>query len=169
MILQKQILHKSNYYFTRRKTAGEKSAYEQNRFKHWKIECAKRNVKLKRMQNLPPPPPMFCTANRNELLEVWNGFRKTRTVPHIYYKPAIDPAEEQRGFEEFNQSWREQFVSACRAARSGRRPVAVRFKMIPAFEGKVTLRSEPTALIGYEIHRSNSIRVVRGFGCPQLS
>ena len=105
------------------------------------------------MQNLPPPQPMFCTANRNELLEVWNGFRKTRTVPHIYYKPVTDHAEEPLGFEEFNRSWREWFVNACRTARCGRQPVNVRFKTIPAFEGKVTPRIEPTAITGYEIHK----------------
>ena len=97
---------------------------------------------------------MFCTNSRNELLETWNGFRKTRTLPHIYYKAAEDRDGEIE-LEEFNKSWRDQFLSACKAARSGRRPVAVRFKTIPAFEGKVNPRIEPTALAGYEIHKRN--------------
>jgi len=97
---------------------------------------------------------MFCTGGRNELLETWNGFRKTKTLPHIYYKEA-ENNEEKREFKEFNMSWRQQFATACEAARSGRQPVAVRFKAIPAFEGKVTPRIEPTALAGYEVHKRN--------------
>jgi len=128
--------------------------HNENRSKHWRKECARRQVKLKKMRELPIPQPMFCTDIRNELLETWNGFKKTKSLPHIYYK-SVDQSG-KRGFGEFNKSWRQQFAAACHSARSGRQPVAVRFRTIPAFEGKARPRIEPTARAGYEIHKRDS-------------
>lgn len=128
-----------------------KRRHNANRAKHWKKECARRQVKLKKMRELPIPQPMYCTDSRNELLETWNGFKKTKSFPHVYYK-SVDQSEKRR-YAEFDESWRQQFAAACRSARSGRQPVAVRFRTIPDFEGKARPRIEPTARAGYEIHK----------------
>ena len=136
-----------------------KRRYDANRQKHWRKECARRQIKLKKMKELPIPQPIYCTDHRNELLETWNGFKKTVTTPHIYYK-TVDQ-NEKKEFESFNESWRQQFVAACRGARSGRQPVAVRFRTIPAYEGKARPRIEPTAMAGYEIYKRDNNGIAR--------
>lgn len=137
-----------------------------NRQKRWFKECAKRGIKLQKMKNLPPPPPQYYTERQfsTELEEVHNGFRKTRSQPSIFYKPVVQEEEiEGQAGTDFNTIWREQFVAACLAARSGRQPVVARFIAIPEYEKAAKnktrgVRVEPTAMAnGYQVYKRNNL------------
>jgi len=134
---------------------GKGSSQNKNkRNKRWHKLCCQRNQKMQTINNLPVPPPMLCPTK--PIVETWEGYRKTKTSPSIYYREASKEEEEQKTTADFNADWRTQFTTACESAKAGRQPITVRFKPIPAFEGKYKSRIEPTARAGYEVRKRNN-------------
>ena len=130
-----------------------KTAYQLNREKRWRRECGRRKSKLQKMSQLPPPTPGYCTEGRNELLDAWNGLKRTRTSPHIYYRP-VQPKRSVPKAGDFNRYFREMFVKAC-TPHTEKLCLKANFITMPSFEGKVCPRVEPTAKTGYVTHKRN--------------
>ena len=79
---------------------GKGNSQKNNRQKRWHKLCCQRNQKMQTIRNLPVPPPMPCP--NKPIVETWEGFKRTKTQPSIYYREASKEEEENKTAADFN-------------------------------------------------------------------
>lgn len=119
-------------------------------------ECGRRKVKMQKMAMLPHPPPLMCNMNRNELEDMWDGFKRTRSYPHIYYKE--NDGGYSKSDDAFVDTWRNTFTEAV----TGRWTLSIRFKAIPEMEDNNNdiVRIEPTAKHGFKLRQEDGEELI---------
>ena len=143
--------HNGNQRKRDRRGTKRGNRHRPNRVKRWLKECGRRKVKMQKMAMLPHPPPLMCNMNRNELEDVWGGFKRTRAYPHIYYKE--NDGGHSKSDEEFVAVWKKTFTEAV----TGRWTLSIRFKAIPEMEDSDNdiVRIEPTAKHGFQLRQKH--------------